>query len=132
MSFSWLNLPGFFLFDSSFSNLELSMGVMVMAANADAPMVMVTIQPNCWNITPIMPDTMVIGKNTAIMVMVAAITASQTSFVAYIDASRGVLPRSMCLLMFSNTTMASSTTIPMAMESADNEIMLMVLPETSR
>ena len=40
----------------------------------------------------------------------------------------GFEPRSMCVVMFSNTTMASSTTIPMAMVSDDMEMIFSVLP----
>src|SRR4030042_6122637 len=48
------------------------------------------------------------------------------------DASLGVLPRSICFEIFSSTTMASATTIPMAIDNADNEMILMVLLDTFR
>ena len=42
-------------------------------------------------------------------------------------ASRGLLPRSICFEIFSSTTIASSTTIPIAMDNAEREMMLIVL-----
>ncbi len=47
-------------------------------------------------------------------------------------ASFGFEPRSMCEVMFSSTTMASSTTIPMAIESDESEMMLSVDPVANR
>ena len=38
----------------------------------------------------------------------------------------------MCVVTFSNTTMASSTTIPMAMESDESEMILIVFPDIAR
>ena len=64
------------------------------------------------------------GKNTAIMVSVEATTEMATSLVAWIAACLGSAPRSMWVVTFSSTTMASSTTIPMAIERHANEIML--------
>jgi len=43
--------------------------------------------------------------------------------------SLGRLPRSTCFVIFSSTTMASSTTIPMAMERDERAMILMELPE---
>ena len=45
-------------------------------------MMMDTIQPNCLNITPVVPLIIVKGRNTASMVKVEAITDSCTSWVA--------------------------------------------------
>ena len=47
-------------------------------------------------------------------------------------ASLGFEPRSMCVVMFSSTTMASSTTIPMAIESDESEMILSVEPVAKR
>jgi len=74
--------PGIYAFDCRVSIFKFSIGVSVIAANADALIVMVTIYPNCWNITPIIPETMVIGNNTATMVSTNTITISHTSLVA--------------------------------------------------
>ncbi len=44
----------------------------------------------------------------------------------------GFSPLDMCVVMFSSTTMESSTTIPIAMENADIEMMFSVLPVANR
>ena len=90
------------------------------------------IQPNCLNITPDIPLTIVSGKNTAIMVSVEAITEIATSFVPCTAACFGSEPRSIWVVTFSSTTIASSTTIPMAIERDESEIILIVFPVTAR
>ena len=77
-------------------------------------------------------STIVNGKNTANIVRVEAITEIATSFVACTAACFGWLPRSIWVVTFSNTTIASSTTMPIAIESELNEIMFNVLPEASK
>ena len=72
------------------------------------------------------------GRNTATMVRVEAITDSCTSWVACTAASLGFEPHSICVVMFSNTTMASSTTIPIAMVKDDIEMIFSVLPVAYR
>src|SRR3990172_11410413 len=69
------------------------------------------------------------GKNTATMVKVDAATASPTSAEPKIAASLGRAPLSTWREIFSRITIASSTTIPTAIERDDNEMMLIVLPE---
>ena len=103
-----------------------------MAPMVDTDRMIVTIHPNCLNMIPAIPLIMVNGRNTAIVVSVEAITEIATSLVANIAAWRGRLPRSMWVVMFSSTTMALSTTIPMAIESALIEMMFIVLPVASR
>ena len=79
-----------------------------------------------------MPVTMVSGKNTAIRVSVDAITEIATSLVPCTAACFGSDPRSICVVTFSSTTMASSTTIPIDMDSAESETMLSELPVANR
>ena len=81
---------------------------------------------------PAIPLIMVSGINTHSMVSVEAITEIPTSAVPCTAASVGFSPRSRCDVTFSNTTMASSTTIPMAMDKALMEMMLSVLPVAYR
>ncbi len=59
----------------------LIIGVSVRDIINERDIMIVTIHPNCLNITPAKPPTMVIGKNTAIIVRVEAITESDTSSV---------------------------------------------------
>ena len=47
-------------------------------------------------------------------------------------ASLGFEPRSIWVVMFSSTTMASSTTIPMAMDRDESEMMFSVEPVAKR
>ena len=82
------------------------------------------IQPSCLNSTPAIPVTIVNGKNTASIVSVDATTDTATSFVPCTAALLGLEPRSMCVVTFSSTTMASSTTLPIAILKQDNEIVL--------
>ena len=99
-----------------------SIGVREIAVSVEVHTVIQTIHPNCLNKIPVIPVTRVSGKNTATVTSVVTITDNHTSFVPYLAASRGRLPRSICFVMFSNTTMASSTTIPIAIEREDSEI----------
>ena len=108
------------------------MGVKEIAVTVDVHTVIQTIHPNCLNKIPVIPLTKVNGKNTATVTNVVTITDSQTSFVPYLAASRGRLPRSMCFVMFSNTTMASSTTIPIAIERDDSDMMLSDSPVANK
>ena len=95
-------------------------------------MMILTIQPNCLNRIPAMPVTIVNGRNTANMVRVEAITEIATSFVACTAACFGALPLSIWVVMFSSTTIASSTTMPIAIDSELNEIIFKVLPDASK
>ena len=96
----------------------------VMAAVVETQTTMVMIQPISFMKMPIMPGSMVRGTKTATRTRVVAMTDVHTSLVAQMAASRGFSPRSMCLEMFSRTTMASSTTMPMATVSEAREMML--------
>src|SRR5574344_2372012 len=95
-------------------------------------MMILTIQPSWLKNAPTAPLTMVRGRNTANIVRVEAITDIDTSCVACTAASLGFTFLSICEVMFSNTTIASSTTIPMAMVNALIEMMLRVLPVANR
>ena len=104
------------------------MGVSDSALVVDIIIMMVTIQPSCRKSTPVMPVTRVSGKNTAIRVSVEAITDTATSLVPWMAACLGSAPRSMWVVTFSSTTMASSTTMPIEIDNADSDTMLSVLP----
>ena len=63
------------------------------------------------------------------MVVAVEVTKeSPTSPAANMAASFTRTPREICVVMFSSTTIALSTTMPTAMESAERLIMLMVHP----
>src|ERR1700733_3582662 len=61
-----------------------------------------------------MPGRNATGTNTAISTAVVAMIGPVTSFIAAFAAASGDFPSSICRLTFSTTTMASSTTSPIA------------------
>ena len=69
-----------------------------------------------------------VGRNTAIRVKVVAITAMPISSAASMAAWYGVLPMRMWRTMFSTSTMASSTRMPMTSDMASSVTTLMVKP----
>ncbi|MCY1372759.1 hypothetical protein D9M69_599910 [compost metagenome] len=75
-----------------------------------------------------MPDMKAVGRNTAINAKVVAITARPISSAASIDAWYGVLPMRMWRTMFSTSTMASSTRMPITSDMASSVTTLMVKP----
>ena len=81
---------------------------------------------------PAIPLIIVKGMNTQSIVRVEAITEIPTSAVPWTAASLGFSPLSRWVVTFSRTTMASSTTIPIAIERADMEMMLRVFPVAKR
>ena len=76
------------------------------------------------------PDTKAMGSKAAMTVKVASIVGPPTSSTACGMASpRRLAPRARCLWMFSTTTIASSTRIPMEKIRANRETRLMVKPQ---
>ena len=61
-----------------------------------------------------MPGTKALGTNTAISTSEIASTAVPTSSMVWCEASFGDMPSARFRSTFSTTTMASSTTMPMA------------------
>ena len=107
-------------------NQYASTGTMVRATKRDAPSAMVTVRANGRNSSPVMSLTSASGRNTATVVTVDAVTAVATSRTAAVMARTFVSPRVRCRLMFSMTTMESSTTRPIAIVSAPSVMMLSV------
>ena len=68
--------------------------------------------------------------NTAHSTSAIAISAPPTSSIDLIAASRGDKPRSILRSTFSTTTMASSTTMPIASTSPNSDRLLRVKPNT--
>ena len=78
---------------------------------------------------PISPVTNAIGISAAITVNVARMVGPPTSSTAGGIASRRVMPpRAMCRWMFSTTTIASSTRMPIEKISANSDTRLRVKP----
>ena len=99
---------------------------MVSETKRDAASAMVTVNAKGRNSSPVMSPTSAIGRNTATVVAVDAVTAPATSLTALRMAGSFSSPRPMCLLMFSMTTMESSTTRPIAIVRAPRVMMLSV------
>ena len=76
---------------------------------------------NSWPATPLMKT---IGKNTAIEVRVAAVTAVATSRVPSRAASAWLMPCSRRRTMLSSTTTALSTSMPTASAMPPRDMML--------
>jgi hypothetical protein len=78
---------------------------------------------------PISPETNIIGNSATMMVRVAMMVGLPTSATASIAAwIASFAPRAQCRAMFSTTTMASSTRMPIEKISANRLTRLMVKP----
>jgi hypothetical protein len=77
-----------------------------------------------------MPLTKAVGTNTAHSTSATAMTAPLTSFMAWMVASRGARPLAMLRSTFSTTTMASSTTMPMASTRPNRDRLFSEKPKT--
>jgi hypothetical protein len=71
-----------------------------------------------------------VGRNTAIKVKVVAITAMPISSAASVAACTGDLPCARCRVMFSISTIASSTRMPTTIDMLSKVITLIVKPKT--
>ena len=72
----------------------------------------------CVNNIPVIPLIKISGTNTATRTTVVAIIANETCLAPLYAATKGVSPSSILLTIFSNITIASSTTIPIARTKA--------------
>ena len=84
------------------------------------------VTANSRNSRPRMPDINRMGMKTAASERVMETMVKPISLEPASAASRGFSPCSMCRTMFSNMTMASSTTKPMERMSAIMEMLLML------
>ncbi len=80
------------------------------------------VRANSLNKEPVIPPIKAIGAYTAAKVSVIEITGIAISRQPIIAARKGVSPSFMCLSTFSSTTMASSTTSPIARTIASKVI----------
>ena len=79
------------------------------------------VTANCRYSSPVSPPRNAIGTNTAVSVSTIAMIGPVTSRIALIAASRaGSLSSRMCRSTFSSTTIASSTTMPIASTIANS------------
>ena len=87
-----------------------------------------TVKPKGLNHSPDTPGMNATGMNTATIEKVVPATAMPISDVPFKAAVRRSKPRSMCLTMFSRTTMASSINTPMAKDKPNKLMKLSVKP----
>ncbi len=87
-----------------------------------------TVSANGRKKLPAMPVRKAIGRKTATVVRVDAATAVMISRAPVYAATSGRSPSLTCLLMFSSTTIESSTTRPMATIMPPSVRMLSVMP----
>src|SRR5467141_4300859 len=106
-----------------------SAGVSVRALNAEIETEKAIVSANCRNRIPVVPGKSATGTNTATSTSDVAMTAPVTSFMATEAALCGsVIPSTMCRSTFSITTMASSTTSPVASVIPNNVSVLIEKP----
>ena len=111
------------------SSFNDSHGVTISAISSDSSMPTEALIGIGRMYGPIRPLTKAIGISAAITVKVARMVGPPTSSTAGGIASRRVLPPwAMCRWMFSTTTMASSTRMPMEKISANRDTRLRVKP----
>src|SRR6202171_4763110 len=92
-----------------------SAGVSVSALKAEIATEKAIVSANCRKRMPVVPGKSATGTNTATNTSDVATTAPATSFIATDAALCGsVMPSTMCRSTFSITTIASSTTSPVA------------------
>ena len=93
-------------------------GVVVREMTIEMTMAVESVTANSRKSRPMMPPIIRMGMKTAISDMLMEKTVKPISCAPFSAAAKGSMPASRCRVMFSITTMASSTTNPVAMVSA--------------
>ena len=109
-------------------NRYASTGTIVSATSSEASSAIVTVMANGRKSCPAMPETKAMGRNTATVVRVEAVIAPATWRTEATTLSGVSSPDPRRRLMFSITTIESSTTRPIAIVSAPRVRMLSVFP----
>src|SRR5207249_3888571 len=106
---------------SGFRKTAHIMGVVVSEMTSERMIATDRVTANSRNSRPTIPPINRMGRKTAISERLMETTVNVISLAPRRAASRGGIPCSLYRLMFSSTTMASSTTNPVAMVSAMRE-----------
>ena len=106
-------------------------GFRVAALTALMKAVAAITRANWANILPVRPGTNAAGMNTDISTSVMPMIGPNSSSIALMAASRLDMPRSMWRLTLSTTTIASSTTMPIASTMPNSVDRLMVKPSAA-
>ncbi len=109
------------------SNAE-SAGLSVSELTAEKKVETAIVRANCLKNWPVIPVMNAHGMNTHIKTSEIAMIGPDTSFIAFIAASFGDKPCSKWCSTASTTTIASSTTMPIASTSPNNERLLRLNP----
>src|ERR1039458_7443190 len=104
------------------------MGVVVREMTMDTTMAVASVMANSRNSLPTMPLMRRMGMNTAINDMLMEKTVNPISLEPWKAAFKGGMPASRWREIFSITTMASSTTNPVAIVNAISERLSMLKP----
>ncbi len=112
------------------SSRAASIGHKDSATNDEITTAIASTKPNSVNRRPAVPGRNAIGTNTETRVAVVARTAKNTCRVPSTAAARGLAPRARCRWMFSTTTIASSTIMPVASTRASSVRMLIEKPSS--
>src|SRR5450830_1802459 len=105
------------------------MGVVVSEITKDTMTATDMVTANSRNSLPMSPPIMSKGINTATSEILMETTVDDTSREPIIAASTAEAPCSRCREIFSNTTMASSTTKPVATVNAIRERLSRLYPQ---
>ena len=112
-------------------NTEHIIGDSVSAITPDTITEPASVKANSRNSVPVTPPRKPIGAYTAASVIVMETTGPTISRAPFSDACTGGRPSSRCRWMFSTTTMASSTTRPIASTIASSVSRLKLKPAAS-
>ena len=115
-----------------FNRVAARAGLRVSALMDDIATAIAMVMANCWYKRPVIPPMAATGTNTAISASEVATIGPDTSRMASIVASRAAMPFSIFADTASTTTMASSTTIPIASTSPSSDSVLMVKPSKGK
>ena len=110
------------------SQREQSTGTIVTATKSDIASENITTNESCPNRMLEKPERNSSGMNTAMCVSVAVRIADQTSSLPSIAAVIRSLPMCRCRCVFSSTTIAASTIMPMPRARPPNVIVFSVKP----
>ena len=113
------------------SNSAASAGESVSELTAESSVETAIVRANCRKNWPTIPAMKLHGTNTAVSTSATPITGPVTSSIALHEASRGLSPCSIQRSTFSTTTIASSTTIPIASTSPKSERLLRLKPRAA-
>ncbi len=116
---------------SALINMGTSSGMSVNATTADTRIAIETTTANSWNRRPTVPGMKKMGMKTATSDTEIDRTVKPTSRAPAIAARAGATPRSMCEMIASRTTIASSTTRPTAIVRPISEMLSRLRPSAN-